>query len=154
MFDKIVTDLVEEFDLDSSADRILVERAAMYLIRILRAEGYEAAVGLSEKSPDWGAHIAKLDSVLRGLFKDLAISRAKRMELEKGDSLLVSLDDVIRKFARVEKSAKSGKKGIKARRVGDLPVRAQLWLMWEKDYPKLRSTLKRKGQVGEEETES
>ena len=63
---------------------------------------------------------------------------------------LVSLDDVMCKFARFEKeSAKSAKKGIKARKVGFSP-RAELWSMWEKDYPKLKSSLKRKGKVGEE----
>ena len=108
-FDKVVTGLVEEFGLDSLADKILVERAAMYLIRIMRAEAYEAAVGVGEKSANRAAHIGKLDSMLRGLFNDLAISRGKRLRLEKGESLLVSLDDVMRKFARFEKeSAESG----------------------------------------------
>jgi hypothetical protein len=153
MFNEIIRDLVEEFDLDSSADKILVGRAAMYLIRVLRAEAYEASVGVSEKSVDWGEHIAKQDSVLRGLFKDLAISRAKRLELEKGDSLLVSLDDVLRKFARFEKSAKSGKAGIKARKVGFSP-RVELWLMWMRDYPKLWLMLKKEGKVGYKETKS
>lgn len=37
-FEKVVAELTEEFDLDSVADKILVERAAMYLIRIMRAE--------------------------------------------------------------------------------------------------------------------
>ena len=142
MFDEVVNRLVEEFDLDSLADEILVRRAAMYLIRIVRAEGYEVAVGVSEKSLNWGAYIAKMDSELRGLFKDLAISRGKRLQLEKGEAMLVSLDNVMRKFARFEKaSVKSAKKGIKTRKVGFFP-RAELWAMWEEDYPKLRSMLK------------
>jgi hypothetical protein len=153
MFDKVVSRLVEEFDLDSLADEILVRRAAMYLIRIVRAEGYEAAVGVSEKSLNWGAHIAKLDSVLRGLFKDLAISRGKRLQLEKGEAMLVSLDDVMRKFARFEKTAKSAKMRIKTRKVGFFP-RSELWAMWEEDYPKLKSMLKERKKVEKEEKKS
>jgi hypothetical protein len=95
MFDETVAKLVEEYDLDDVADKFLVERAAMYMIRIARAEAYEAAVGVSEESLNRGAQIAKLDSVVRGLFKDLAISRGKRLLLEKGEALLVSLDDVM-----------------------------------------------------------
>jgi hypothetical protein len=153
MFRQTVKELTEEYDLDDSTDRILVDRLAMYLIRVMRAEAYEAEVGVGEESRRLGAHIAKMDSVLMGLFKDLAIGRGKRLRLEKGDSLLVSLDEVMRKFARFEKEgAKSDKRGIKARKVG-LSTRAELWSMWEKDYPKLRLSLKGKGKVGEEETE-
>jgi hypothetical protein len=129
MFSKVVEGLVEEFDLDSVADKILVERAAMYVIKIMRAEAYEAAVGVGEESISLEVHIAKMDNVLRGLFKDLAVSRGKRLQLEKGDAMLVSLDDVMRKFARIEKmSAESAKKGIKMRKVG-LSPRGELWAM-------------------------
>jgi len=65
-FDRVVADLMEEFELQSVADRILVERAAMYLIRIARAEAYEAAVGVTERSALWGAYISRLDNTLRG----------------------------------------------------------------------------------------
>ena len=41
MFGKIVLQLTEEFELDSFADKILVERVGMYLIKIMRAEAYE-----------------------------------------------------------------------------------------------------------------
>jgi len=54
-FEKVVSKLIDEFELESVADRILVERAAMYLIRIARAEAYEVIVGLSENSALWGA---------------------------------------------------------------------------------------------------
>lgn len=90
MFDKIVLELVEEYSLDGFADKIKVERAAMYLIRISRVEAYEAKVGMSEKSAFWGAYVGKLDNIVRGLFSDLAISRGKRMTLGKGEGLLVS----------------------------------------------------------------
>ncbi len=153
-FHETVEELTEKYDLDSSADRILVKRLAMYLIRIMRAEVYEAEVGVGEESMSLEAHIAKMDSVLRGLFKDLAINRGKRLQLEKGDGLLVSLDDVMRKFARFEKeSAKSAKKGIKARKVC-LSPRAELWSMWENDYPKLRLMLKEQKKVEQEKKES
>jgi hypothetical protein len=164
-FDKIVSKLVEEFDLDSVADEILVKRAVMQLIRISRAEAYEATVGVGEKSAYWGMYISRLDNSLRGLFNDLAISRGKRLSLERGDALLVSLDEVMRKFAGFEqKSARSlnrgvrGRwgvnRGIRARRGVGLSARGELWLMWENDYPKLRATLKRRGKVGGKEAKT
>jgi hypothetical protein len=153
MFRETVKELTEEYDLDGSAHRILVDRAAMYLIRTMRAEAYEAAVGAGEESKNLEAHIAKMDSVLRGLFKDLAISRGKRMQLKKGESLLVSLDDALRKFARLEKeNAHPAKKNIKMRKASSSP-RVELWAMWEKDYPELRSMLKEQKKVDKEEKE-
>jgi len=154
-FDKVVSELTLEFDLDSLADKILVERAAMYLIRIMRAEAYDATVGVSEKSVFWGIYIGRLDNTLRGLFNDLAISRGKRMKLEKGEALLVSLDEVIRKFAGIEqKSARTVNLGIKTRRLVGLSARSVLWVMWKNDYPKLRSTLKRRSKVGGKKAET
>lgn len=148
MFKKIVSGLVEQFSLDNLADKIMIERAAMYLIRIARAEAYEATVGMSDESAYWGTYIAKMDNTVRGLFNDLAISRGKRLQLEKGDAMLVSLDDVMCKFAQVEKknaSLKFRQFGILS---GSLSVRTELWLMWENDYTKLRSMLKRGSKVG------
>jgi hypothetical protein len=98
-FDKIVIGLIEEFEMDSLADRILVERSAMYLIRIMRAEAYDASVGVTEKTAFWGYYITRLDKTLRGLFEDLAISRGKRKQFEKGEAMLVSVDEVIKKCA-------------------------------------------------------
>jgi hypothetical protein len=79
-----------EFELESVADRILVERAAMYLVRIARAEAYEVAVGVTEKSALWGVYISRLDNTLRGLLNDLALTRVKRKQVEKDEALLVS----------------------------------------------------------------
>ena len=143
-FDKCVLEMVEEYDLDGVADKILVERAAMYLIRIMRAEAYEATVGLNEKTAYWDTYIGRLDSMLRGLFNDLAISRGKRMNLEKGDAMLANLDDVLRKFARVN-SDQSQKQGLKMRRRDSLSLRRELLVMWKIDYAKLRTTLKSGG---------
>jgi hypothetical protein len=74
----------------------------------------------------------------------LAISRSKRMKLEKGDGMLVSLDEVMRKFAQVN-SDHPKNQDIKMRRRDGLPLRGELLVMWEKDYAKLKMTLKRGG---------
>jgi hypothetical protein len=58
------------------------------------------------------------------------------------------------KFAGFEKEAKSAKRGIMMRRVPGSDVRAELWLMWQRDYPELRSTLKEKREVDKEKTKS
>ena len=132
-----------KYDLDGVVDRILVERAAMYLIRIMRAEAYEASVGLNEKTAYWDTYIGRLDSMLRGLFNDLAISRSKRMKHEKGDALLVSLDEVMQKFASVN-SDHPKIDGFKMRRFGGLSLRGELLVMWEADYRDLKTSLKRR----------
>jgi hypothetical protein len=154
-FDKAVSEMVEEYDLDGVADKIMAERAAMYLIRIMRAEAYEATVGLNAKTAYWDIYIGKMDSMMMRLFNDLAISRGKRMKLEKGDALLVDFDEIMRKFGRLEqKSDQPNKQGIKMRRRGGLSVRGELLVMWEKDYAKIRTTLKRGEKVGGEKTET
>jgi len=65
------------------------------LIRIARAEAYEAAVGVTEKSALWGAYISRLDNTLRGLLDDLAVTRLKRKQLARNEALLVSVDDYL-----------------------------------------------------------
>jgi hypothetical protein len=77
------------------ADRILAERAAMYLIRISRAESYEATVGITDKSVFWAIHISRLDNTLRGLLNDLAVTRAKRKGLEKTEQLMINIEDLL-----------------------------------------------------------
>jgi len=142
-FRKVVSELMEEFELESVADRILVERAAMYLIRIARAEAYEAAVGVTEKSALWGAYISRLDNTLRGLFNDLAVTRLKRKQLAKNEALLVSVDEVIKKFAKAE--AEQRKRG--KRRAG-LAQRRTLLSSWKREYSKMRLTIKRGEKTG------
>src|SRR3990170_7543018 len=132
-FDKIVAGLTEEFELESLADRILVERATMYLVRIMRTEAYEATVGLTEKAAFWGYYISRLDNVLRGFFNDLAISRGKRKKLERGQALLVSLDEVLRKFARSEAVTPDVEK-----RRASFSHRKALLKKWKRDYPHLK----------------
>jgi len=143
-FGKIVAQLTEEFELDNVADRILVERAAMYLIRITRAEAYEAAKGVSEKSAQWGTYISRLDNTVRCLFNDLAISRGKRKRFEPGEALLVSLDEVLKKFAKAEQQVPDAEK----RRLARSP-RWALLRKWRREYPKLRQVAMRRADSGQ-----
>lgn len=98
-YDRLVAELMGQYGLEGLADEILVQRAAMYLIRIARAEVYEANVGLSSKSAVWGKHIAGLDSTLRMLLKDLALTRSARKSAERDDLVV----DVSRLLKSLEK---------------------------------------------------
>lgn len=150
-FERIVGEILEEFELDNVVDRIMVERAAMYLIRIARAEGYEAAVGITDKSPVWGRYLTRADNTLRRMLNDLAVTRLKRKQLGRHESFLVSVDDVIKKFAKAEakhreKEEEPGEgEGVKVdkRRVV-LVDRAALVSGWRQEYSKLRWTVRRR----------
>ena len=153
MFVKIVMQLTKEFELDTFADKILVERAAMYLIRIMRAESYEASKGMTDKSAQLGMYIGRLDNVLRGLFNDLAISRGKRKQFERGEALLVSLDEVVKKFAKAEQTTVQAEEEspepdihqenqVEQKRLIQSPRRALL-RKWRREYPKLQQAAKR-----------
>jgi len=148
-FDLVVSELIDEFELESVADRILVERAAMYLIRIARAEAYEAAVGVTEKSALWGAYISRLDNTLRGLLNDLAVTRLKRKQLEKSEALLVSVDEVLKKFAKAkaEPRTRVRRLEVEKRRAGLSPRRALLE-SWKRECSKLSLTVRRGEGVG------
>ncbi len=146
-FEKVVSELTEEFELESIADRILLERVAMYLIRIARAEAYEAAVGVSEKSVIWGAYIGRLDNTLRSLLNDLAVTRIQRKQLDKNDALLVSVDEVLKKFAKAEGQTKKREGGAEKRRV-DLASRRALLSSWRVECRKLRLIVRRNERVG------
>lgn len=87
-YDEVVNELMVQYRLDGLVDEVLVERVAMYLIRIARAEVYEANVGVSDASAAWGKYIAELDNALRVLLKELALTRAERKKLEKSDVLV------------------------------------------------------------------
>ena len=152
MFSKIVLQLTEEFDLDSFADKILVERVGMYLIKIMRAEAYEASKGMTDKSAQLGMYVGRLDNVLRGMFNDLAISRNKRKHFERGEALLVSLDEIVKKFAKTEEKPDQEEQApepdshqqtqIEPKRLKQTPKRALL-RKWRREYPKLRQAAKR-----------
>jgi len=147
-FEKTVSELMGEFELESVADRILVERAAMYLIRIARAEAYESVVGVTMSSALWGGYISRLDNTLRGLLNDLALTRVKRKRLEKNEALLVSLDEVIQKFAKAGGlRRRHGKVEVEKQRVFFAQKRAVL-INWRREYRKLSLTVCRGKNVG------
>jgi hypothetical protein len=98
-YDWLTGELIEQYGLEGLADEIYVWRAAMYLIRIARAETYESAVGVTEKSALWGAYISRLDNTLRGLLNDLAVTRLKRKRLQKGEELMVSVENLLERLA-------------------------------------------------------
>jgi len=98
-YDGLVSELMQEYGLEGLADEILVGRVAMYLIRIVRAEVYEANVGVSDASLAWGRYIAGLDNMLRGLLKDLALTRGERKKAEK-DDVLVDVDRLLSGLAK------------------------------------------------------
>jgi len=93
-YDGLVSEFMDQYGLDGLADEILVGRVAMYLIRIARAEVYEANVGVSDASVAWGRYISGLDNTLHVLLRDLALTRAERKKLEKGD-VLVDVDRLL-----------------------------------------------------------
>jgi hypothetical protein len=98
-YDWLVSELMRQYGLEGLADEILVGRVAMYLIRIVRAEVYEANVGVSDAAVAWGKYIAGLDNILRGLLKDLALTRTERKKVEKED-VLVDVDRLLNSLAR------------------------------------------------------
>jgi hypothetical protein len=98
-YDGLVSELMGQYGLEGLADEILAGRVAMYLIRIVRAEVYEANVGVSDTSAIWGKYIAGLDNILRGLLKDLALTRSERKKVEKGD-ILVDIDKLLNSVAK------------------------------------------------------
>jgi len=143
IFGKLVAQLTDEFELDTVVDRILTERAAMYLIRIMRSEAYEAAKPITDKSAMWGMYITRLDNTVRNLFNDLAITRGKRKQYERGEALLVSLDEVLKKFARTEQKHPEADVEAGKRRLVQAPRRALL-RRWRSEYPQLRQAVQRR----------
>jgi hypothetical protein len=147
-FEKVVSELMDEFELESVADRILVERAAMYLIRIARAEAYESVAGVTEESALWGGYISRLDNTLRGLLSDLALTRVKRKQLEKNEALLVSLDEVIHKFAKARTMPRRRTKVEFAEQRVFFAERRTLLIDWRREYGKLSLTVRRGNDFG------
>lgn len=152
-YDWLVSELTEQYGLEGLADEILAGRAAMYLIRIARAEAYESAVGVTEKSILWGKYIRGLDNTLRGIMRDLAVTRAKRKRLEKGEELLVDLDDLLEKFVKESERRSREFAGVKKRRITSAPVMALL-TDWRDERRRLRLTIRRVKRVEEEKEDS
>jgi len=98
-FEQLIKELTKHYKLDMVADRILAERAAMYLIKISRVETYEAIKGITQKSLLLGGYITRLDNTLRGLLNDLAVSRLKRKGIEKTEQLMVNIEDILEGLA-------------------------------------------------------
>jgi len=98
-YEQLVNELTKHYKLDAVADRILAERAAMYLIKISRVETYEAIKGVTQKTLLLGTYITRLDNTLRRLLNDLAVSRLKRKGLEKTDQLMVNIEDILERLA-------------------------------------------------------
>lgn len=135
-FDWMVSELMRQYGLDGLVDEILVGRVAMYLIRIARAEVYEANVGVSDKSVVWGRYVAGLDNALRALFKDLALTRAERKRAAK-DDLFVDVDRLLKSLERSRERKPKAEKGILAK------VRFPIGLLlkdWEAEKKKIKST--------------
>jgi hypothetical protein len=151
-FDWLSSELMSQYGLEGLVDEILVGRVAMYLIRIARAEVYEANVGVSGASVAWGRYIVDLDESLRGLLRDLALTRADNRRLERDDVFV----DVDRLLSRLALRAKKNKYG-KARKYPSrgLPRKARMSRMavrghspvtllindWMAEKPKLESLI-------------
>lgn len=132
-YDWLVSELMGQYGLEGLADEILVGRVAMYLIRIARAEVYEANVGVSDESAVWGKYIAGLDSTLRVLLKDLALTRAERKKLEKGD-MFVDVDRLLMGLAGKPHAERRVLKRVS-------PPRDLLLKDWRVERRRLKSTL-------------
>jgi hypothetical protein len=98
-YEQLVKGLTKHYKLDMVADRILAERAAMYLIKISRVETHEATSGITQKSLFLGNYITRLDNTLRGFLNDLAVSRLKRKNLEKTEQLMLNIEDIMESLA-------------------------------------------------------
>jgi hypothetical protein len=98
-YEQLVKELTKHYKLDMVADRILAERAAMYLIKISRVETHEATSGVTQKALFLGNYITRLDNTLRGFLNDLAVSRLKRKNLEKTEQLMVNIEDILEQLA-------------------------------------------------------
>jgi len=133
-FDGLVSRLMRQYRLGGLADEILVERVAMYLVRIARAEVYEANVGVSDFSVVWGRYIAGLDKTLRFLLRDLAITRVERKKLEKDDVLV----DVDRLLSGLKQRSRAEPMVVRRTTLKRSPT-VLLLSDWETDRPRLKS---------------
>lgn len=141
-YDSLVSELMDQYGLVGLADEILVRRVAMYLIRIARAEVYEANVGVSDASVVWGRYISGLDKTLRVLLRDLALTRAERKKLEKGD-VLVDVDRLL--------SGLSKRSMVEKRRARKFSPTGLLIRDWRVDRRKLRRMVRGGRSAGREE---
>lgn len=97
-YDWLSSELIGQYELNGVTDEVLAGRVSMYMIRIVRAEVYEASVGVSEASAVWGRYMGELDKGLRALMRDMALTRSERKETEKYD-VLVDVDQLLNGLA-------------------------------------------------------
>ncbi len=110
---RLVSDLMNEYGLDSVVDRVLAERAAMTLIKIARVEAYEAAAGVSDSTAVLGHYVERLDKLLLRILDALAVTRERRKALEGGEALMVGVTDLLESLKK--RSRRKG--GVAPRRV-------------------------------------
>ena len=139
-YEWLVSQLLAQYELEGLADEILAGRVAMYLIRIARAETYESALGVTDKLVVWGRYIRGLDNTLRGIMRDLAVTRAKRKQLEKGEELMVSVDKLLREFVKQSAPKKREPLRVQKRRVSRVPMNV-LWNDWRKERRSFRRSV-------------
>jgi len=149
-----VKELMAQYGLEGLADEILASRVAMYLIRIARAENYESAVGVTDKSVLWGRYISRLDNTLRGLMNDLAVTRVKRKQLDKEERVLVSIDELLETFARRSKVKRRKLIRSQKRRITVTPI-TLLLEDWREEKANLRRIIHggKKGEHGPGDSE-
>lgn len=82
------------------------------------------------------------------MLNDLAVTRVKRLRLERGDQLLVSVDDLLKKFAKAEAEERGLRKVRVERRRAVVPSRRALLTSWRRECKKLRLTVRRGSSVG------
>jgi hypothetical protein len=128
-YEQLVKELTKHYRLDMVADRILAERAAMYLIKISRVETHEATSGVTKKSLFLGNYITRLDNTLRGFLNDLAVSRIKRKNLEKTEQLMINIEDIL------EQLATSPMSSMKQRRTAGGPTYTDMPFMVVQNLP-------------------
>jgi hypothetical protein len=141
-FESIVESLMEAYGLDDVVDRLLAERAAMYLIRLARGEAYEVWRGV-KAAEAWGSYMMRLEKTLMAILRELAVTRRARREMEARNALHVDLEELIRRFvARAEQMERRRRK--KARRVRmverlELPTTPEVYRRVLEDWLRSRS---------------
>ena len=142
-FHRLVDDLTKEYELDEVADLLLAERAAMTLIKIARLEAYEAAVGVSEETLLVDQYVTMLDRMLLKLMDALAVTRAKRKDLEGKEALTVGVDELLEGLDRRSRRVKPRRIRITEERiwveVTAWDILEEIWEDWKRDVEELKA---------------
>jgi hypothetical protein len=117
VYDSLTSELLEQYELKGLGDEICVSRVAMYLIRIVRTEVYEAQLGVSSDSVLLGKYIANLDKMLRAYLRELCVTRSSQRILSRND-VLADVDDLLSSVARKAKGgSRVSRKGTRMQQV-------------------------------------